>query len=344
MASESELERALADAGGADAPREWGARLRKLLRAELERGAREMGEARSGRERPLALAVAAWEAGGPAAPRPGAGGPAASGAGGPPAPAPGVGGAIVAALPLPPELRADPGAVSERGATLAAAAAECLVDAAEPGPPRSGADLALRLGACDGFLALSYPAADPRWSAEYAREALDDAVASIDRLRAKAHLLPGHALAVEDLRPPIGATHPLRVAEAVARLGASPLDEDAVESLEPELLRLLEPAGRATRAHDEPDPRRRAMRRILQRLDGMGKWGGYHTAFDHLARGFAGNDRALAFEVGEELVDAGLLSEKPSVGQRHVSLNPRKAGEIRTLIDEGALPPGLSAR
>ena len=328
MASESELERALADAGGADAPREWGARLRKLLRAELERGAREMGEARSGRERPVALAVA--------------GAPEAGML--PAGPAPGARGAIVAALPLPPELRADAGAVAERGATLAAAAAECLVDAAEPGPPNSGADLALRLGACDGFLALSYPAADPRWSAEYAREALDDAAASIDRLRAKAHLLPGHALAVEDLRPPIGATHPLRVAEAVARLGASPLDEDAVERLEPELLRLLEPAGRATRAHDDPDPRRRAMRRILQRLDGMGKWGGYHTAFDHLARGFAGNDRALAFEVGEELVDAGLLSEKPSVGQRHVSLNPRKAGEIRTLIDEGALPPGLSAR
>jgi hypothetical protein len=273
-----------------------------------------MGEARSGRERPVALAVA------------------------------GAPGSVVAALPLPPELRADPGAVAERGARLAAAAVERLVEAAEPGRPRSGGDLALLLGACDGFLALSYPAADPRWSAEYAREALDDAVASIDRLRAKAHLLPGHALAVEDLRPPIGATHPLRVAEAVARLGASPLDEDAMERLEPELLRLLEPAGRATRAHDDPDPRRRAMRRILQRLDGMGKWGGYHTAFDHLARGFAGNDRALAFEVGEELVGAGLLSEKPSVGQRHVSLNPRKAGEIRTLIDEGALPPGLSAR
>jgi hypothetical protein len=328
MASESELERALADAGGADAPREWGARLRKLLRAELARGAREMGETRSGRARPVALAVGAAPEAGVL----------------PAGPAPGVRGAIVAALPLPAELRADPGAVAERGATLAAAAAACLVDAAEPGPPRSGADLALRLGACDGFLALSYPAGEPRWSAEYAREALDDAVASIDRLRARAHLLPGHALAVEDLRPPIGATHPLRVAEAVARLGASPLDEDAVERLEPELLRLLEPAGRATRAHDDPAPRRRAMRRILQRLDGMGKWGGYHTAFDHLARGFAGNDRALAFEVGEELVDAGLLSEKPSVGQRHVSLNPRKAGEIRTLIDEGALPPGLSPR
>jgi hypothetical protein len=323
MASESELERALADAGGADAPREWAARLRELLRAELERGAREMGEARSGRERPVALAVAAADAGG-------------SGAGTP--------SSVVVALPLPPELRADAGAVNERGATLAAAAVERLVESAEPGRPGSGSDLALLMGASDGFLALSYPAADPPWSAEYAREALDDAVASIDRLRARAHLLPGHALAVEDLRAPIGATHPLRVAEVVTRLGASPLDDDAVERLEPELLRLLEPAGRSTRAHDDPDPRRRAMRRILQRLDGMGKWGGYHTAFDHLARGFAGNDRALAFEVGEELLDAGLLSEKPSVGQRHVSLNPRKAGEIRSLIEEGALPPGLSAR
>jgi hypothetical protein len=334
MASESELERALADAGGADAPREWGARLRKLLRAELERGARELGKTRSGRERPVALAVAA------AAPEVAPAGAPASGAAAPAAAA----GSVIAVLPLPPELRADAGAVAERGATLAAAAAECLVDAAEPGPPRSGDDLALLLGACDGFLALSFPAADTSLSAEYAREALDEAVASIDRLRATAHLLPGHALAVDDLRQPIGATHPLRVAEAVTRLGASPRDDEAVDRLEPELLRLLQPTGRATRAHDDPDPRRRAMRRILQRLDGMGKWGGYHTAFDHLARGFAGNDRALAFEVGEELLTAGLLSEKPSVGQRHVSLNPRKAGEIRNLIEEGALPPSLTAR
>ena len=128
-----------------------------------------------------------------------------------------------------------------------------------------------------------------------------------------------------DLRPPIGATHPLRVAEAVTRLGASPLDEDAMEVLEPELLRLLEPSGSVRRAHEDPDAARRVIRRILQRLDGMGKWGGYHTAFDHLARGFAGNERALAYEVGEELVEAGLLSEKPSVGQRHVCLNPRAA-------------------
>jgi hypothetical protein len=53
-------------------------------------------------------------------------------------------------------------------------------------------------------------------------------------------------------------------------------------------MELLEPAGSFTRAHDDPDPRRRVMRRILQRLDGMGKWGGYHTAFDHLAAGSPG--------------------------------------------------------
>jgi hypothetical protein len=304
-----ELTQALADAGGMEAAREWSARLRELLRAELERGARELAEARTGRERPIALAVAPLDS------------------------------ALVAVLPLPPELRADPGAVTERGGALAAAAVERLVEAAEPGPPRADSELALLAGEYDGFLALSYPAADPRWAAEYAREALDDSARAIDRLRARTHLLPGHVLDATDLRPVISS--PLRVAEAVTRLGGSPLDEEALERLEPQLSALLEPAGAVARAHDDPDPRRRVMRRILQRLDGMGKWGGYHTAFDHLARGFAGNDRGLANEVGEELLAAGLLEQKPSVGQRHVYLNPRRAGDIRRLIDEGALPPEL---
>jgi len=73
----------------------------------------------------------------------------------------------------------------------------------------------------------------------------------------------------------------------------------------------------------------------------MGKWGGYHTDFAHLPRGFAGNDRALAQEVGEALLDAGLLEEKPSVGQRHVFLNPRRARDIRAFIERGDAPPTL---
>jgi hypothetical protein len=311
MAASAELARALADAGGADAPLEWSARLRELLGDELRRGERELQETRTGRERPIVLGLAS------------------------------VGDSVVAVLPLAPELRADPAAVNERGQQLAAVAVEHLVEAADPGPP---GDLALLLGEHAGYLAVAYPASDPAWAADYARAALDEAAASIDRLRAAAVVVPGHVLAVADLRAPIGPTHPLRVAEAAARLGASSLDEDALEAIEPQLLALLEPSGPTVRAHDDPDPRRRVMRRILQRLDGMGKWGGYHTAFDHLARGFAGNERALAYEVGEELLEEGLLEQKPSVGQRHVYLNARRAGDIRRLIDEGELPAGLHPR
>lgn len=310
----SELERALADAGGAEAPRDSSARLRRLLDGELGRGARELGEKRTGYETPIAVAVAA----------------AADG--------------VLAALPISPELRADPGTVGERAAALAAAAVEQLVEGASPGPPETGDDFRLRMGELDGMLAFAYPAADPAEAAEYAHEALnaefDDR--RIDRLRARAHLLPGHVLEdVTDLRPPIGPTHPLRVAEAVTRLGGSPLDEETVEALEPRLLRLLEPSGSISRAHEDPDPTRRVARRILQRLDGMGKWGGYHTAFDHLARGFAGHERSLAYEVGEALLAAGLLEQKPSVGQRHVYLSPKRSGDIRRLIDDGELPRGL---
>ena len=310
----SELETVLADAGGAGAPREVSARLRNLLAAELRRGMVELGESRTGYETPIVVAVAAD------------------------------GGEVVAALPISPELRADPGAVGERSGALAAAAVEHVVEGASPGPPRSGEDLALRLGELGGMLAFAYPAAEPADAAEYAHEALTAEFEErrIDRLRARSHLLPGHVLEdVSDLRPPIGATHPLRVAEAVTRLGGSPLDDDTVEALEHQLLHLLEPAGAVSRAHEDPDPVRRVARRILQRLDGMGKWGSYHTAFDHLARGFAGHERALAYEVGESLLAAGLLEEKPSVGQRHVYLSPRRSGDIRRLIDDGELPEGL---
>ena len=313
-ASRSELKRALLDAGGADAPRDSSARLRRLLDAELARGVRELGEPRTGYGTPIAVAVAATA------------------------------GEVLAALPVAPELRADPGAVGERAAALAATVVEQVVEGASPGPPRSRDDLRLRLGVLDGMLLLAYPAAEPVEAAEYAHEALNTEFEErrIDRLRASAYLLPGHVLeGGADLRAPIGATHPLRVAEAVTRLGGSPLDDETVEALEDQVLRLLEPAGAVSRAHQDPDPVRRVARRILQRLDGMGKWGGYHTAFDHLARGFAGHDRALAYEVGEALLEAGLLEQKPSVGQRHVYLSPKRSGEIRRLIDDGELPPGL---
>jgi hypothetical protein len=282
------------------------------LAAELERGERELGERRTGYERPIAVAVV----------------PGAS--------------TVAAALPLPVGLRADPGVVGDRAAALAVVVVATLVDSVCPGSPVTGADLRLLAGNLDGRLVLGYPSTESRDAAEYAKEALDEALAGIDRLRARAHLVPRHVLeAAGDLKPPIGRTHPLRVAEAVTRLGGSPLDDESIEALEPQLLALLEPPGSVARAHEDPDPARRVTRRILQRLDSKGKWGGYHTAFDHLARGFAGNERALAYEAGEALLAAGLLEQKPSVGQRHVFLSPKKVREIRGLIDEGEVPRGL---
>ncbi|MDQ3678924.1 MAG: hypothetical protein M3401_19350, partial [Actinomycetota bacterium] len=131
-------------------------------------------------------------------------------------------------------------------------------------------------------------------------------------------------------------------AEAVARLGGQPADPASIGEHEDAVLALLEAGGgQAARPHDDPLPSRRVARRILQRLDGMGKWGGYHTDFRHLSRGFAGNDRALAGEVGEALLEAGLLSEKPSVGQRHVFLNSRRVADIRALIEHGDVPRDL---
>lgn len=87
---------------------------------------------------------------------------------------------------------------------------------------------------------------------------------------------------------------------------------------------------------DDPCPRRRHARVVLQRMLRMGKVGpGYHTDISNFARGAAAHERHQALEVGEALLRAGLLGEKPSVGQRHIYLNVRALPEIHALIDRG---------
>ncbi len=310
-----DLAAALSEAGGLTAPRERTAQLRGLLERELAHGAGELELPRSGRGRPVLVAFAA------------------------------AGGGLLAATPAPAALRADDAAATGRAWLLVAATVGALVDLAEPSVPRAPGDLALTAGELPGgFLLVALPSGevDPEALEELAPLAFDDHATRLDRLRARAHALPAGVLEDPGLRAPIGAGHPLRVAEAVARLGGAPEDPRAAEELEDALVGLLMPdGGRATRPHEDPDPARRAARRILQRLDGMGKWGGYHTEFAHLPRGFAGNDRALAQEVGEALLAGGLLEEKPSVGQRHVYLNPRRAADIRRLIETGEVPAGM---
>jgi len=305
-----ELATALEDAGGTAAPHERSAQLRALLRDDLARSERELALPRSGREQPVGVVFAAGD------------------------------GALLAVVPVAAALRADPDAASERAWLLAAAAVGALVEVTGPPAPRGPGDLLLEAGSLDGHLALRLPAAageDP----ELAALAFEEHVAGVARLRAIALALPPGVLAdAGDWRAPIA--EPLRIAEAVARLGGRPADAASVAQHEDAVLDLLQARdARAARPHDDPHPARRIARRILQRLDGMGKWGGYHTDYRHLARGFAGNDRALADEVGEALLEAGLLSEKPSVGQRHVYLNPRRAADIHGLIERGTVPGDL---
>jgi hypothetical protein len=308
-----DLALALEQVGGVGAGREHGARLGRLLAAELRRGAGELALKRSGYGAPVTVAIATTEPGGE----------------------------LRAVLPVGPEVRADPDALGERAWLLVAATVGALVEA--------GGGAGLRAGQREGALVLEVPAgaAGGDADAELAALAFEDHVAGIDRLRARALAVPAHLLAgAGDLRSPIGAAHPLVVAARVAALGGRPADEVSLAEHEDAVLAQLEaenPAGLAfSRPHDDPDPSRRIARRILQRLNGMGKWGGYHTDIAHLARGFAGNDRALADAVGESLLAAGLLASKPSVGQRHVFLNPRRAGEIHALIERGELPDGLT--
>jgi len=304
------LGEALSDAGGIDAPRGRAAQLRGLLATELERSAHELTLARSGYPDPVTVVMAAD--------------PATR--------------ALVALLPVAPALRADPDAASERGWLLTAAAVGALVDGGGAAVPEAGEGhgaLALRLPATPGG-----PAIDP----ELAALAFEEHVAPVDRLRARALAVPAHVLeAATDFRTPLDPAHPLVVAAHIAALGGHPADQRSADEHEEAVLSLLGGGGAPgpTRPHDDPDPARRVARRILQRLNGMGKWGGYHTEFSHLARGFAPADRLLAAQVGEQLLKAGLLAEKPSVGQRHVFLNPRRAADVHAFIERGELPAGL---
>ena len=304
------LGEALSEAGGVGAPRERAAQLRSLLAAELERSAGELELARSGYPDAVTVAIAL---------DPGER-------------------ALVALLPVAPALRVDPDATSERAWLLTAALVGALVDGGGAGMPEAGAAhgaLALRLHAAPGA-----PTPDP----ELATLAFEEHAASVDRLRARALVVPAHVL--EDaagFRAPLDAAHPLAVAAHVAALGGRPADPRSMDEHEEAVLaRLGGGVDGPGRPHDDPDPARRVARRILQRLNGMGKWGGYHTEFSHLARGFAPADRALAAQVGEQLLKAGLLAEKPSVGQRHVFLDPRRAADIHAVIDRGELPAGLT--
>jgi hypothetical protein len=146
--------------------------------------------------------------------------------------------------------------------------------------------------------------------------------------------------------------HPLRALLALARHGlpTSDIPDDPVD-----LIRSLrdlgsagDPPARAREAPrlaigDDPCPRRRHARRVLRRLLQKGKIGGHHTEIGHFTRGLPDHEKSDAKEVVEALLRSGILVEKPSVGQRHISLNRGSLPEIHALIRRGdTLDPQLA--
>ena len=204
--------------GGADAPPSAIARLREVLGESLRIGRAELAKPRSGKDEPVEVAIA--------------------------------GRACCAATPAAAALRADPGAVSDREWLLVAAVVGTLVELAEPGPPAGPDDLRLRAGELPGgFLVLAYPAAefDPELV-----DVFEDHAARIDRLRARALALPPGVIDDVELREPIGSRHPLRIAEAVARLGGRPAG--ALDDYEDAVLAVLGADRRDRRPARRPRP------------------------------------------------------------------------------------------
>jgi hypothetical protein len=228
------------------------------------------------------------------------------------------------------------GPLPPRAERLARSAAAALSDAAGlPAPLRAG-DAELEAARWEGQVAVRLTHPEPADVLELVPLALEDQAQELDRVGIEAVQLPAGDL---DETEPAAEERWLWRAEIAARLGGrpgasalAPEVEAAVARLESELAGAI---GVDPGIADDPLPRRRAARRMLRRLDGMGKYGGYHTEFRHLARGFAGHERALALEVGEALLRAGLLAEKPSVGQRHVSLVAARTSDIRALVERG---------
>jgi hypothetical protein len=199
-------------------------------------------------------------------------------------------------------------------------------------------------GADDGELAAAVFGEDHPAPARARMSALPDAIALDGRPLALRPLPVARRDGVAGLAAELHV-HPLQVVVALAARDL-PLEEDSYAPSYAGSLREWgcaadapppEPApGPSLAIADDPCPRRRHARTVLQRMLRMGKVGvGYHTEIAHFARGAAPHDRRQAIEVAEALLRAGLLGEKPSVGQRHIYLNARELTAIHALIDRG---------
>ena len=67
---------------------------------------------------------------------------------------------------------------------------------------------------------------------------------------------------------------------------------------------------------------------VLRKLAYIGKWGGAHTAFDNLPKGFPKHIRGDVKDVAQQLIKKQFLLAKPTSYGVEVRLNPEKKKEI----------------
>ncbi|MBI4044117.1 MAG: hypothetical protein HY392_00220 [Candidatus Diapherotrites archaeon] len=74
--------------------------------------------------------------------------------------------------------------------------------------------------------------------------------------------------------------------------------------------------------------------KILLKLARRRNWGGSHTAFDNLKKGFKPRDHEFVGRAADGLIRENFLFKKPTGYGLHVSLNHEKAHEIKAKIKE----------
>ena len=166
---------------------------------------------------------------------------------------------------------------------------------------------------------------------------LEDHAQELDRVRIEAVQLPAGDL---DETEPVGEERWLWRAEMGARLGGRPGAAAFAPEVESAVARLesgLPDDGRG-RHRASPTTRCRAGARRGGCSAASTGWASTAATTPSSATSRAaspGHERALALEVGEALLRAGFLAEKPSVGQRHVSLVAARTSDIRALVERG---------
>ena len=224
--------------------------------------------------------------------------------------------------PAPAALRADPEAADERTWLLVAAAVGALVELRSPGRSLAG-----ELG---GSLVLAMPGTVSDEDAELAALGFEEQVAGVDRLRATALALPGHV--VEGSSPSCASRSARRTRCASRRRSRGsaadrPTPRRATSTRRPSSGCSTARAARPSRARTTTPIRRAAWRAAS--CSGSTGWasGAGTTRSSRTSRaGSAATTARWPSRWASRSLQAGLLVEKPSVGQRHVFLNSRRAG------------------